>query len=38
MSEDERETLLGEWQAAIEVTKSNKLGRTDTSAGIQPAS
>jgi glycerol kinase len=31
MPEDERETLLGEWQSAIEVTKSNRLGREDGS-------
>jgi glycerol kinase len=27
MSQDERETLLSEWQMAMDVTKSNKLGR-----------
>ena len=27
MSADERETLLSEWQMAIDVTKSNRLGR-----------
>ncbi len=27
MSEDERETLLSEWQMAMDVTKSNRLGR-----------
>jgi glycerol kinase len=31
MSEDERETLLGEWRAAIDVTKSARLGREDVS-------
>jgi glycerol kinase len=29
MSEDERETLLSEWQMAMDVTKSNQLGRQD---------
>jgi glycerol kinase len=32
MSEDERETLLGEWQMAVDVTKSNPLGRGDVDA------
>jgi glycerol kinase len=32
MSADERETLLSEWQMAVDVTKSNKLGRQDGSA------
>jgi glycerol kinase len=32
MSADERETLLGEWQMAIDVTKSNALGREGPSA------
>jgi glycerol kinase len=27
MSEDERETLLSEWQMAMDVTKANRLGR-----------
>jgi hypothetical protein len=31
MSEDERETLLSEWQAAMDVTKSSKLGRESVS-------
>jgi glycerol kinase len=31
MPDDEREKLLGEWQAAIEVTKSNRLGREEVS-------
>ena len=31
MSEDERETLLSEWQMAMDVTKSNKLGRQGVS-------
>ena len=38
MSDDERETLLSEWQAAMDVTKSIRLGRAGTSAGIPPAS
>ena len=29
MSQDERETLLSEWQMAMDVTKSNRLGRQD---------
>jgi glycerol kinase len=29
MSADERETLLSEWQKAVEVTKANPLGRED---------
>jgi glycerol kinase len=32
MSEDERETLLSEWQMAMDVTKSNRLGRENASA------
>jgi len=31
MSGDERETLLSEWQMAMDVTKSNQLGRQDVS-------
>jgi glycerol kinase len=31
MSDDERETLLAEWQKAMDVTKSNALGREDVS-------
>jgi glycerol kinase len=31
MSDDERERLISEWQAAVDVTKSNKLGREDVS-------
>ena len=31
MSQDERETLLAEWQMAMDVTKSNQLGRQDVS-------
>ncbi len=31
MSEDERETLLSEWRAAMDVTKSSKLGRDGVS-------
>jgi hypothetical protein len=27
MSADERETLLSEWRMAMDVTKSNQLGR-----------
>ena len=32
MSADERGTLLAEWQMAMDVTKSNRLGREDPSA------
>jgi glycerol kinase len=31
MSADQRETLLSEWQAALDVTKSSRLGREDVS-------
>jgi glycerol kinase len=31
MSADQRETLLSEWQMALDVTKSNRLGREDVS-------
>jgi hypothetical protein len=31
MSADERETLLSEWQMAMDVTKSNRLGRQGVS-------